>query len=733
MGEKRMRNRMWFVLEAVRLGGLVDRGIFAIALAVLGLWPDRLAAGVTMFNGFEVDRVFTSTSPDEMRSFDWGGDGNLYYDTGNFVDPLLEISSSNGIASTAIHSVNKWPGGGVQAYSNTTDDFVYFYEDDPGTFQQNLFRYASTPNTVTEMIHGTAIFGVHVHEDALYVTAVGSGGFGTNAIFYSPIASDGSVSSLTSIGDVGSASGPVAFDETGNLYFADGLKTKIYRYSPLEVAAAIEDPLNDPLPNPASHVWTDYSSLVLSDGVTTPTGGTGLVVDQFGDLVLNATGFGVPSALVIFEVATDGSNPGWTIAAEGDSRFGSVRLRNDSILFNDTGSVYRLIPEPATGGILLLGGLLLGRRRHRPSGPVRPCSGLCHSEGRRCRLWFLMIGALIGLTISSSTLGAEFFATEVVGTTIGHPNQHPSFDDSEKAIEGPQGQGATAGSIDVYNLGVGGAITLGFDSTEQVRAMRDGPGVDFIVFENPFYFGGVETSSFAELMFVEVSSNGLDFARFPAYSDTPSMNDPFGSVDPEDVSGLAGVNPVLANVAVNQIDPFDASEAGGDPFDLADLGDHPLVLSGDVNLDRIRFVQMVDIPGDGSQLDDRGQPIYDAYGPPNGGADLDAVAVIHGFAFGDMDDSGTIDNLDIGPFVTALRNSDPNTFETLLPSSIFYAADTNLDGLVDEQDTNSFLGTLMDAGSSPVQPMMSTPGMPEPSTSWCVTLLWAMGRMRKRG
>jgi len=88
----------------------------------------------------------------------------------------------------------------------------------------------------------------------------------------------------------------------------------------------------------------------------------------------------------------------------------------------------------------------------------------------------------------------------------------------------------------------------------------------------------------------------------------------FGGHDPRDIDGLAGKYPV----------------GFGTPFDLRALASQPEVTSGDVQLDRITQVRIVDIVGDGSVLDSHDHPIYDPY-PTVGtaGFDLEAVAVLN--------------------------------------------------------------------------------------------------------
>src|SRR5262249_51211439 len=63
-------------------------------------------------------------------------------------------------------------------------------------------------------------------------------------------------------------------------------------------------------------------------------------------------------------------------------------------------------------------------------------------------------------------------------------------------------------TLDTVSLGDGGSLTLFFPG-----GIGNGAGDDFAVYENGF-FG--PDGLFAELAFVEVSSNGSDFARFPA-------------------------------------------------------------------------------------------------------------------------------------------------------------------------------------------------------------------------
>lgn len=241
-------------------------------------------------------------------------------------------------------------------------------------------------------------------------------------------------------------------------------------------------------------------------------------------------------------------------------------------------------------------------------------------------------GALALTTFVGAAPGraATFFAERVVAVTPGG-SQSPAFDDPDDALGGPTGGSLTVPSTTgLYNLGVGGSITLGFGDEAQPSVIRDGDGADFIVFENAFFAGGNPAASFAELMFVEVSSNGTDFARFPTSAPTAGTAGFMAVVDPAGAAGFAGVSPVLANVDTHTIDPFDPAAAGGDAFDLADLLGQPEVIDGSVDLQAISFLRLIDVLGDGSLSDSGGAPIFDDSGFTNNGADLDAVAVING-------------------------------------------------------------------------------------------------------
>jgi hypothetical protein len=162
-----------------------------------------------------------------------------------------------------------------------------------------------------------------------------------------------------------------------------------------------------------------------------------------------------------------------------------------------------------------------------------------------------------------------------------------------------------AGENPVVSLGDGGYAILTF-----AEPISNAEGFDFAVFENSF------DGYFLELAHVEVSSDGVNFVRFPSVSltDTTEQIWSFGYVEAIHIHNLAGKY------------RFDY----GMPFDLEDLRDSALV---DIN--NITHVKIIDVIGSidpalGSR-DSRGVLINDPFPTPfpSCGFDLDAVGVLH--------------------------------------------------------------------------------------------------------
>ncbi len=231
--------------------------------------------------------------------------------------------------------------------------------------------------------------------------------------------------------------------------------------------------------------------------------------------------------------------------------------------------------------------------------------------------------AVLALVLASATTTRAQYASFVAAF-----NQGPGTGifTTANILGGPTGQGFNSGSLDILTLGQGGSVTLGFSSP-----IRDGRGVDFTVFENGFEFPTQWV--FSEVAYVEVSTNGVDFVRFPSRFQGP--NTPlslFQTLPMGSYAGLAGSLPVVANVMTGFVDPLNPVYSGGDAFDLEDLAAEPAVLAGLVDLQNVNFVRLVDVVA-GLDLDSAGAIIHDSHnGSGSDSADFDAVGVINSAA-----------------------------------------------------------------------------------------------------
>jgi hypothetical protein len=163
------------------------------------------------------------------------------------------------------------------------------------------------------------------------------------------------------------------------------------------------------------------------------------------------------------------------------------------------------------------------------------------------------------------------------------------------------GRSGLSGTV---SLGDGGSAILSFN-----HPIINGVGPDFAVFENAF-------DPFLELAFVEVSSDGENYFRFPSVSltDTTTQVESFGGLDATKIHNLAGKYILFHGV----------------PFDLEEMINIPGL---DVN--NVTHVKIIDVVGNISDefasRDSEGNKINDPWPTPfeTGGFDLEAIAVIH--------------------------------------------------------------------------------------------------------
>ncbi|MEA3224692.1 MAG: hypothetical protein U9Q07_01985, partial [Planctomycetota bacterium] len=152
----------------------------------------------------------------------------------------------------------------------------------------------------------------------------------------------------------------------------------------------------------------------------------------------------------------------------------------------------------------------------------------------------------------------------------------------------------------------------------------------------------------------------------PAVSLTPEPVGRYGTIEISNVYNLAGKHPNANGICT------------GTPFDLTEIADDPDIVSGLVDVNDIRYVRIVDVPGSGDFLDEAvmhidagtwpvwdlyadNHPIYDAWDAsptapdPSGGFDLEAIGVLREQEYAaDIDLNGVVDVVDFELFISAL-------------------------------------------------------------------------------
>lgn len=182
--------------------------------------------------------------------------------------------------------------------------------------------------------------------------------------------------------------------------------------------------------------------------------------------------------------------------------------------------------------------------------------------------------------------------------------QDPDHIGTNRASYGSPSNAIGMADNNVVSLGDKGVATLTFN-----HPIVDGVGYDFAIFENAF------DDNFLELAFVEVSSDGLNFVRFPSQSLTQNnwQIPTFGTLNPTQIHNLAGKYKVFY----------------GTPFDLSDLQD-----SSGIDIYNVTHIRIIDVVGaidtNYSSYDSYNRIINDPFPTPywTCGFDLDAVGVI---------------------------------------------------------------------------------------------------------
>lgn len=251
------------------------------------------------------------------------------------------------------------------------------------------------------------------------------------------------------------------------------------------------------------------------------------------------------------------------------------------------------------------------------------------------------------------------------------PGVDLEWTDPNKALGPATGESVSGivslGDLEQYQIDAGvspGQITLSFG-----EPIRDGNGYDFAVFENGLVSlrdtaaGSIAGQMFAELGYVEVSTNGEDFVRFPSVSLTPERVGAYGTIEISHVYNLVGKHPNADGLCI------------GTPFDLREIVDDPDVVSGVVDVNNINYVRTVDIPGSGDfddgamrQVDPDSWPYWDHYVKNHavydawvtfgsGGVDLEAIGVLEEQEYSaDINLDGVVDIFDFAVLASAWQS-----------------------------------------------------------------------------
>lgn len=236
----------------------------------------------------------------------------------------------------------------------------------------------------------------------------------------------------------------------------------------------------------------------------------------------------------------------------------------------------------------------------------------------RTHSFHLAAGSPDTTAVSKDDVGIVAWATGFSSVSYGS-NVDAFWQTPTKAL-GP----AVGGSFDIVCLGRGGEITLTFENP-----IINGDGFDFAVFENSY------SDTFLELAWVEVSSDGVHFVRFPNLTYTPKVVGGFGNVQPYNVHGFAGKYRQSFGTPfdLSQLQlAYDAAVAGTDAA-FSDAYRASLIANfshSGFDLNNIRYVRLIDVIGNGTAKDATGFVIYDPF-PTFGSAgfDLDAVGVMN--------------------------------------------------------------------------------------------------------
>lgn len=329
------------------------------------------AAWVNSANGHRLKEV--------INSFDFGPDGNLYYTT--YIKDLDEHSVYKALVGFKVYSYDAEATTPlVEIYSDpnafgvsggrvfTIGDKIYFNDGgtmgDRRTFDYYSYDPAMAPGPVkvldSTQTDAPSIWGMDTWDGTDFLAA---GRFGERPnreqrIYYSSLV-NGDLMPVMDLGvaSYASGSGPMALDQEGNnLYFADGGygATNIWRFNARDVLTAMADPTTYPLDPTDAQLFDQICN--PPDNCQGPRGASSMFIDESVWMVLTATKFHDPSELRRYLLNEDGSNGGFIVMANSDSRISETRLENGEVYVSDPDGIYRVYPTEVNPPTVVIDG-----------------------------------------------------------------------------------------------------------------------------------------------------------------------------------------------------------------------------------------------------------------------------------------------------------------------------------------------------------------------------------------
>jgi hypothetical protein len=329
------------------------RGVWAgLALGLsLSLLP--LEAAPDFSGGRYGGSLFYShTTSDTIVSYDWGADGNLYYQT---VTPSYTFGGlhrfDGAVTSAVVAASSGYAGASVVAVGGNV-----FYNT--GDFPTAIFRYgplSGTPGSNQAAVYDNYLLAT----DGANLFVSGAPTWGTTDLTLFPVDSAGVLGTPVVLGSFSGASGPMTFDGAGNLYYIAGSgDMTVYRWSASELAAAA---LGTPL-GTADHAWADLSALSVDFD-----GGTSMLIGEDGNLWLTLSRYASPSALFSLGIDGSGDYAGLEELAGSDTLLGELREYNGRYFISSGSGLYEItaVPEPGAAVLLTAMGAMVFLRRRR--------------------------------------------------------------------------------------------------------------------------------------------------------------------------------------------------------------------------------------------------------------------------------------------------------------------------------------------------------------------------------